>query len=83
MALSDTREQLEEVPDSTVTRYVATRLEATKQMIVFEVPDDPPEDVWLMLAQAQAFLARERDGIVVAEDGVYNAELDVILSFRS
>jgi hypothetical protein len=48
---------------------------------VFEIPDDLPEDVWEMCDQAEAFLARERDGIIIADEGVIDGEMNQLARF--
>jgi hypothetical protein len=66
------------VEEHTLDEELTARLRQSRQAFVFEVPGDPPEDVWDMLAATEAFLARERDGIVVADEGIYDAELRLL-----
>lgn len=80
-AVADIRERLETLDDSAVKRDIEARLAATKQMFVFEIPDDLPEDVWEMCDQAEAFLARERDGIIIADEGVFDGEMNQLARF--
>ena len=61
---------------------VAKHLSETRQAFVFEMGADLPEDVWEMLDVTEAFLARERDGIVVAWEGIYDAQLKLLLALR-
>jgi hypothetical protein len=79
-AFEDLRERLEDVAEAQA-RTIGERLDHTAQLFVFEVPDDLPQDVWEMLDATEAFLARERDGIVIAEEGVFDAELNQLVEF--
>jgi hypothetical protein len=60
---------------------VAAHLADTRQAFVFEMGYDLPQDVWEMLDVTEIFLARECDGLIVADEGVYDANLKTILSF--
>jgi len=74
-SFEDLREKIEDLPAehrATLEAWMA----ATQRLFIFEVQGDPPDDVWEMLAVTQSFLARERDGIVVADEAVYNAALE-------
>ena len=70
-------EQIDEhdgIPDS-----VAEKLRRTRQVVSIEIfPDRVDDDVWEMLDVLQAYLARELDGLVVTDDGVYDAGLQKI-----
>jgi hypothetical protein len=79
--LSDIDEQLEDVDDSDRKRDIEARIKQTRQLFTFEVPGDPPEDVWEMLSATEALIARERDGIIFADEGVYDAEMNQLLAF--
>lgn len=79
-ALTDIREKLEEVELSAAAR-ISTLLDKTKRMFVFEIAGDPPEDVWEMLDAGETHLARERDGIIVSDEGVFDGELDQLVAF--
>jgi hypothetical protein len=59
-------------------RELIARLGETHRAIVFVLPDDPPIDVWDALDAAEAWLAREWDGLVVAEEGIYDADLNLL-----
>jgi hypothetical protein len=60
---------------------VVTHLRETKQVVMFELPAELPPDVWEMLDATEANLAREWDGIVVADEGVYDAALAQIFKW--
>jgi len=60
-------------------RELIARLAETRQAVVFILPNDPPVDVWDALDAAEAWLAREWDGLVVAEEGVYDADLNLLV----
>jgi len=79
--LSDIRDKLEEVDDSEAKREVVKRLDETRQMLQFEIPDDLPQDVWEMCDAAEAFLARERDGLIVSDEGVFDGEMNQLVRF--
>jgi hypothetical protein len=79
-AFSDIREKLEDV-EPAAAAPIAAWLDATKRMVELEIPGDPPQDVWEMLDAAETFLARERDGIIVSDEGVFDGELNQILAF--
>jgi hypothetical protein len=70
-------EQIDEhdgLPDS-----VAGKLRRTRQVVSIEIfPDRVDDDVWEMLDVLQAYLARQLDGLVVTDDGVYDAGLQKI-----
>lgn len=59
------------VPDD-----LAATLRRTCQIISFEfAPDEEESDLWELLDILQSLLARRLDGLVLAEDGIYDAEL--------
>ena len=67
-------EQLEE-HDATPPD-VARRLRATRQVVSFEVDLGPvDDDAWGLVDVVQAWLARELDGLVVTDDGIYDVDL--------
>ena len=78
--LQELRDVLERQQSPNMLR-VAAHLAHTRQVFVFEMPDDLPEDVWEMLDATEVFLARECDGLVAADEGIYDTELQPVLSF--
>ena len=79
--LEDLRDMVSEAGPDTRSGEVLRRLEDLSQAYTFELPDDLPEDVWEMLDVTECFIARERDGIVIAEDGAYDANLKPIMKW--
>jgi hypothetical protein len=77
--LSDIRDKLEDFDDSEQKQEIVRRAKETRQMFQFEIPGDLPQDVWEMCDQAEAFLARERDGIIVSDEGVFDGEMKQLL----
>jgi len=74
-------EKVEDADESSSKREVLLSLGSARQIFVFEIPGNPRQDVWDMLDQAEAFLARERDGIIVADEGVFDGAMKQILAF--
>ncbi len=44
---------------------------------------DLSEDCWAMKACVEAFLAREKKGIILADEGAYDESLQLIINFQS
>jgi hypothetical protein len=67
-------EELAERDD--VPAELAAALHRTRQIVSFEIaPDEMDSDAWELLDVLQSVLARRLDGLVLAEDGIYDAEL--------
>jgi hypothetical protein len=75
------RERLAAEPSTETARRVDTHLEETRRVFVFEMPDDVPQDVWEMLDATEVFLARNCDGVIVASNGVFDAELRPLVTW--
>lgn len=80
--IEDLNELLEDADDSETKADVKTRLLDVKRMFEFEIPSEPPDDVWDMLDAAETHLARERDGIIFAEEGVFDGNMKQLLVFQ-
>lgn len=57
-----------------------SRMKGTKQLIVFEVDSKgATEDCWEMIDNMEAWIARERNGLIyVSGEGFYNEELETL-----
>jgi hypothetical protein len=44
---------------------------------------DMNEDCWEMMACVESFLARENNGIIFADEGVYNSSLELFLDYMN
>ncbi|MGW4063133.1 hypothetical protein ACWEGE_32950 [Amycolatopsis sp. NPDC004747] len=59
-----------------ITPELAATLHRTRQVISFEIaPDQLDSDAWELLDTVESRLARRLDGLVLAEDGIYDAGL--------
>jgi hypothetical protein len=79
--LEDLRDMISGAEPDARRGEVVERLDSLAQAYTFELPDDLPDDVWEMLDMTESFIARERDGIVIAEDGAYDANLKPIMKW--
>lgn len=67
-------EERDELPDE-----VAEKLRSTAQVISFEVfPKRFDDDAWEVVDAMEASMARALDGLVVTDDGVYDAQLRLL-----
>lgn len=67
-------EQLAEHDDA--PQPVLDRLRSARQVLSFEVfPETLDDDGWELLDILESYLARELDGVIVAEDAIYDADL--------
>lgn len=71
---------LDELREEIEDKTIASHLGATQQVIVFDLPAELPQDAWEMLDATEAHLAQRLDGIVVADDGVYDAKLERLIT---
>lgn len=63
-------------PPTPLRPETVARLRDTRQIIGIEfAPDGLDEDQWEMLDDVQAFIAGRLDGLLFADDGVYDARL--------
>ncbi|HEY0641230.1 MAG TPA: hypothetical protein VGD67_26680 [Pseudonocardiaceae bacterium] len=73
------REAVEELGGN-LTDDLRTAIEGTRQVIGIEFfPETLDEDGWELLDTITAHLARELDGLVMADDGLYDRELEKLL----
>jgi hypothetical protein len=79
--LNDVRDLFDGADESEQLKELRARVDETKQLVLFEIPGDPPQDVWMMCDQGEAFVARERDGMIVSDEGVWDGEMNQLLAF--
>ncbi len=73
------REAIAELGDG-LTAELRASLEEARQAIGIEFfPDTLDEDAWELIDTITAHLARELDGLVLAEDGLYDQGLEKLL----
>jgi hypothetical protein len=58
---------------------LVAHLRASRKVFVIEVSAELPEEAWEMLDTLEAYLCRELDGIVMAHEGIYDADLQLIV----
>ncbi|MEU1587019.1 hypothetical protein [Micromonospora sp. NPDC005710] len=69
-----------EEPPGALPPEVADQIRATRQIIGIELwPETLDDDAWELLDIVQAFIARTLDGLLVTEDGVYDAGLQPLV----
>lgn len=50
-------------------------------LVEFAVSTELSEECWDAMASVEAFIAREKQGIIIADEGVYNEKLELIAAF--
>lgn len=73
----------ETVSQHGVGTALASRLEATRMMLTIRLRPDAEiaRGVWDMLACLETCVAKEHDGIVLAKEGIYDADLELLMRF--
>jgi hypothetical protein len=80
--LEELREQIADDAPEDVAGVLLERLDRVHQAVAFEFGLDPPRDVWEMLDATEAYLASTYDGIIVASEGIYDAQLKPIVTWQ-
>jgi hypothetical protein len=80
------REELDEIDASLATQQRVTtamreRIRSSKQMFTLTFAPPLDEDTWEILDMAEAAIASEFDGWVLADDGLFDARLQPIVRF--
>lgn len=57
------------------------RLKAARQVFFFEMGSSLPTDIWEMVDLAEAFIAEQLDGLVAADEGIYDHELQPLVKY--
>lgn len=76
--LSEICEKFDDEPKSSVRAMLKERLQSAKHGLMFELPDELPEDVWEMLDATEGYFAGVCDGVIVAHEGVFDANLQLV-----
>lgn len=63
--------------------HLVERVRASQQVFVFELSANLSEEAWELVDVAQSYIARELDGVVAAEDGIYDADLQPLLKYSA
>jgi hypothetical protein len=77
--VAELHEKLDQEPASAVKSTLLQQLEASRHGLLFELPDDLPDDVWEMLDATEAYFADVCEGFIVAHEGLFDANLNLIL----
>ena len=68
--------------DEELTSKILSRVMASKNIYRIEFSyDDLSEDCWGMKAAVESFLATEKKGLILADEGIYDSNLKLIVSF--
>ncbi len=68
--------------DKATKSMVLTAIMASKNIYSVEFSfDDLSEDCWAMKACVESFLATEKKGIIVADEGIYDSSIKLIMNF--
>ena len=79
--VAEIMERMEDNDLSDDHQDIVERLKEAKQGFEFELDAELPDDVWEMLDATEAWLCRERDGIILAHEGVFDAKLNQIFAW--
>lgn len=67
--------------ESKVIPVVSNHLAETRQVIGLEIfPEEFDDDAWELLDVIESYLARQCNGLIVTDDGVYNKDLECLIA---
>jgi hypothetical protein len=79
----ETVEWMERYAPDEPPRELVDALRESRQMFVFEVGAELPEKAWELVDIAQSFVARELDGLVAADEGIFDPDLQPLLRYEA
>ena len=71
-------DELTKIKSEANRKAVEDLIHTTKQLFHIDLGDGPPEDVWEAIDAVEMLLARELDGVIEANEGFYDARLQLI-----
>ena len=71
-------DELPKIKTETNRKAVEDLIRGTKQLFHFDLGDGPSEDVWEAIDAVEMLLARELDGVIEANEGFYDAQLQLL-----
>ena len=78
------RIELNSLADEEVKNKIVAKIAATTNIYKVEFSwSDLIEDCWDMMASVEAFLARKKRGVILADEGAYDENLQLIINFHS
>lgn len=80
-SLDELRDRLGNEPPSSAVEAIRRHVEEVRQIFVLDVPNEVTQDVWEMLDATETFIAGRCDGVIVADEGVYGARLEPMLTW--
>ena len=80
--IAELREKLDDESSSSLHASILQRLSAASHGLIFELPEELPDDVWEMLDATEGYFAEICDGLIFAHEGVFDSNLALALRWR-